>query len=308
MLKLSDININDLAGVDTQVLQDIGTLDKPGHESVLAAIKRRVNFTFAQDVAEAINKSVRFNQQTPQSFGYVGWKKVTMLPISATWSGALLSLPIDNYAYFNLLQVSFIAKTAAFVTIKVFDATIGNELYTKQINAAPGWNHVAVNELLGYTQFTSRFVVLIDRSNIELGVTQTSPTTGCYDCANNNYGDYFVSVNDINDINPSTISSDTGCIALKYSVDCDIEPFICENFSKFTAAYVYLLAIEIAHERLTSLRTNPSTAINVDGVAKEAQYNVEMYNRALATAVANLNFNESYCFSCNQKYKSIYSL
>lgn len=223
-----------------------------------------------------------------------------------------IKLRINNYPYleFFLSRVYLKLKDAVTTKIFIYDLMSDTKLDEIEITTIA---KIPTPLLVGKSyptlkQNTELFICF------DAGVSDTYETniskSGCYSCHNNSYTNRYIqftgaAIDESAEKIDSNIlsSSGTNGLSLEYSLNCSVEPFIC-NMGNFMAwSMLHKVGSEIMKEAIYGRRLNSIITIDRDK-------NIEMMNlyenefmASWGAFLNNIQTPTDICFNCNSRIK-----
>jgi hypothetical protein len=197
-------------------------------------------------------------------------------------------------------SVSIYSGSSYTTTLKILDAELETELYSRSSDLVAGWNSIPVND-----HFDANRIVVAFNASTEGSVKLEIPSTikYAYDGVSIS-GGYYTTASGIS----SWVETDNSYgLSVKYALRCRYDNLICSNVDLFAVPYWYLCGAEYMIERLTSERVNKFT---VD--RKQAEENLMWYEDkfkdTLKLAVDGIDLCHDSCVDCGGMYQIIESL
>lgn len=233
-------------------------------------------------------------------------RKKTMNPISGSFKGIKLEIKNRPYFKFSLSGISLNVDYAGVVNILVYDLITGNLLDTLPITAVSGQT-VRIQPNKEYSNNGQPLSLFIGY-NDQVTSLKTTIKSAC--CGQGQPGDSYFSSASIPTASQKIrenikSASDTGGLSLSYSVDCTIDPFLCNSARKFDWALVHKWGANLMAEAVRSRRLH--TLINVDKQDNQTlydAYNAE-YSASMNAILTNLAVPDDWCFKCNPRVKKV---
>ena len=233
-------------------------------------------------------------------------RKQLMPPIIANLKGIKLEIKNRPYFKFDLSGISLNVEFSGVVNIVVYDLITGNLLDTFPITAVSG-QMVRIQPNKEYSNNGQPLALFIGYEN-QVDSLKTTIKTSC--CGQSKPGESYFSSASIA-ISAQKIkeniksSNDTGGLSLSYSIDCTIEPFVCNSARKFDWALVHKWGANVMAEAVRSRRLH--TLINLDKADNQAlftDYQTE-YERTMSAILGNLSVPDDWCFKCNPSVRKV---
>jgi hypothetical protein len=316
---LSNLWINDLPGMSTELLDKIATTDQITYAGVWESIQRSAYEDFKFDIQNALYLSAeaQLDQvlfQTSKNF-VQNWQQIDPLPAAAEYRGVFVSIEGSKYLGLRVKQL-YIYNAGAVavqdVDLKIYQTQDAKLLWNDSVVLLPGMNYVPVNEVF-YSDF--------DKVNIALMVDCTE-----LDTLQGSFIDYGWNQMDIEcatrftylwrngwSIFPITAPLEYG-LGVDWSQDnsqsgiywdaellCSLDAFICGQREFLKMAYAYKLAYQVLWNKMLTQRGNYFAQSNKDITERNMATMDEKYKAMLATWARQLNLAaEGLCFNCEE--------
>lgn len=236
---------------------------------------------------------------------YADRKKI-MPPITGSFKGIKVEIKNRPYFKFSLSGISLNVEYSGSVNIVVYDLITGNLLDTLPITAASGQT-VRIQPNKEYSNNGQPLMLFIGYEN-QVSSLKTAIKSSC--CGQSQPGESFfssasISITDQKIRENIKHAPDTGGLSLSYSIDCTIEPFICNSARKFDWALVHKWGANVMAEALKSRRLHP--LINLDKADNKALYDdyQSEYTRSMNALLTNLAVPDDWCFKCNPSVRKV---
>lgn len=218
---------------------------------------------------------------------------------------------LKDYPYFafRLNTVSFFAHETKIIEVYVSDLITGQLLDTIDMSVISGQVvTVAVNKkYLSGNKPISLFIwtdsdITHNQANLSKG-----HCSGCTTTFTNEYAYLAYSETESDTILEANLSggSSTGGISINYSLECDLEPYLCSMAGTLGMPILYKSGVEIMDYIIHSKRKNNS--INVykeDHQALRDQFEME-YMASMKGIFDNMQTPKDVCFSCNSNIRFV---
>lgn len=307
----SNLYIQDLPGITLSVA-NLGMDDET--ISGLKLIESRI--THAQNaiishVRNQISDKIRFNSVIQNDS--IGYYRDNLRLVTAE-SGKLkgIRVKISQYPYMEFYISRLWLKLAANVTTKiyVYDLMTDTKLDEFDITTvAKTPVSVLVNK--GYLTNKQRLHLFI---GIDAGVADTYEAdfskANCSSCNGSDYTNKYVSfygasIDDSAQKLDQNVRGNSGTsgLSLEYSLNCSVEPFICNMGNILAWSLLHKAGAEIMKELIASRRLN--SIVNIDRGTNESlrdEYEAE-YMASMSGILNNLQLPNDICFRCNSKVR-----
>lgn len=307
----SGFYIQDLPGINLKVAN--AAIDGET-KSGLTLIQEKM--TFAQNVIVAHIKtqaSSKLRATSILSNETVGYYKDNLVSV-ATESGKLKGIKIkaNQFPYLEFFISKLYLKLSAAVTTNIYVYDLMNDTLLDTIpitTVAKTPTVVLLNK--GYLTNKQRLHLFI---GIDSDVASTYETnlmpSGCHSCNGGVYSNRYVSfsgasIGSAAQKIETNISSNSGTngLSIEYSLNCSIEPFVCNMGNQIAWALLHKTGAEIMKELIVSRRLN--SIVNIDKGTNESlrdEYEAE-YMASMSALLDNMKFPTDICFSCNSRIR-----
>lgn len=225
-----------------------------------------------------------------------------------------IEVRIIEYPYieFFLSQISlFIDKTGS-VDIKIFDLKQNKLLDTIPISATAG-EIVTIDVNKVYKTNKQVLDIFIGYDSTGINSYQTNlyginSVSGCRGCgAGRSYGNQFImfyprkisTAKSILNMNMESINSTSG-LSVTYSLNCNIEPFLCSIKNRMAMPALHRAGMEILRELQVSDRLSTVVVFQKKEIADTMLYFENEYKKGMNNVFANLQLPSDVCFKCNK--------
>jgi len=271
----SGFYINDLPGVELMNIDQIANDEQINFQGVFDEVQKRAIRRLDTDIKAKFAERWQIKTLTQSVQPIKDVDTATTFAPAAEYRGILKEFNNENanVVYSNLIVHSvqtvqiYSQNTQADVPVKVFDADLGDELFTTTANlVADTWVTVQVNQT-----FTARRIyICYDATNV------TSYSLN-YNLLEDNFCNCSSRIRGAtSDIPPATyvIGQEGYGLTAEMSTICSYEGLVCNNKEAFTQSLLYLLGMELMTERIYSSRLNRWTTIDLKS-AKELRKEFE---------------------------------
>lgn len=311
----SNLYIQDLPGITLSVA------NKATDEETISGLKMiEGRITHAQNaiiahVRNQLADKIRVNSIIQNDS--IGYYRENLKVVSAE-SGKLkgIRIKITQYPYMELFISRIWLKLASSVTTKVYvyDLMTDTKLDEFDITTvAKTPISVLINK--AYLTNKQRLHLFI---GIDAGVADTYETnlhkSNCYSCGDDFSSRYLsiygASINSADQKLDSNVRSNSGTngLSLEYSLNCSVEPFICNMGNILAWPFLHKAGAEIMKELIASRRQN--SVINIDRGTNESlrdEYEAE-FMASMSGIMNNLQIPNDVCFRCNSKIRKTFSI
>jgi len=284
--------LNDLPGITTEKLEDIS--DQTDHYEPRLAwddIYNRSTRLMENDIKSAMKKY--YKNYSYIKDGITGRIDIrnTNFAAEAFYSGWFFDLTgLNENLLLTIDTVSINVITGTSLTVKIFDAITGDQLFTEDftvtaglntyriLNNIPLWKHRQI--FIGYdaTTITAKQV---ERFDIDLGE------------ASANHVSTSASV-----VKANITSANTGLI-ITYNVGCSIDNFVCQRVDLFKDPFLYKLGIEFCNEHIYSDRINRFTLMEKEDAMALREEFIVTYKELLDNIFMDIKIHDrDECFEC----------
>jgi len=225
-----------------------------------------------------------------------------------------IKVKIDQYKYFsfNLNSIKLKIDYTGVIPIYVYDLVTGNLLDTFNADSVAGeYSTVICNKNYFVNNQKLQLLIAVDSS---LGNSHATDLTGdgnsCGACNYSNYSNDFLTFTGAKIPSASAkISSNienitgTNGISIDYSLNCAIEPFICQMGSLLSWSILHKAGAEIMKEMVYSKRLN--SVILIDRADNKELMDIfeAEYMASLKSILENIVIPNDICFDCNRKLR-----
>jgi len=285
--------INDLPGITTQKLEDIG--DQEDHYEPRLAwedILDRASRKFEDDVKTRMMPYFKnYSYKGHSITGQIDVDNIT-LATEAFYSGWWFDLAnMDENLSLVLETANIHIVSGSNFEIKVFDAITGETLNTIGYAATLGLNEYRILVKLPLWKYRKIFV----------GYDANAISVKQVDRFDRNLG--TVSANHVSktaSVTEGNITSSNTGLMLTYNVECSVDNFICQRIDLFKNPILYKHGIEFCNEQIYSDRINRWTLLNVEE-AKDLKENllVPEYEQMMDNIFRDIRVRDrGECFEC----------
>jgi len=316
----SGVYINDLAGVDLRIIDEIANEEQVNFSGVWDEVQTRALNRFQTDVIAGLSKKYRLKMVT-QSVEVGKDINTGSTTASATqMRGFTLELlfPEENWYMNSNMQSVYVQRLMLYLpaptnlNIKIYDLDLGTTLYTKALTGVAGWNEWNVNQTMtGNRLFFAYDATAVN--SVELDITEFQAYDWFCNCGGLIRGAYSTVAAPTTIVNENTFN--TYGLSGIFGVKCTYDKLVCNNKELFTQALLYCLGIELMTEVIYSPRMNRWTTTDKTKAKMlrqeyEAKYKggtiddsgiVMGYSGELSTVLDSIQLNkQDCCLECNQ--------
>jgi hypothetical protein len=248
----------------------------------------------------------------------VGFYKTNLTVVPAE-AGMLKGIVIkaDQYQYLELFISKIYLKLSEVVTtnIVVYDLMSDTLLDTIEITTvAKVPTAVLVNK--SYLSKKQKLHLFIGIDSSVANTYETNLTSaGCISCTGGKYSNRYVTfsggqIDSASQKIDSNISSNSGTngLSLEYSLNCSIEPFLCNMGNQIAWPLLHKAGAEIMKELISSRRLN--SIVNIDKSTNEElrdEFEAE-YMASMSALLNNIKTPNDICFNCNSKVRKVVAI
>ena len=285
----SGIFLNELPGITTEQFdlsrsQEIAAIAKEWESLENKAIRN-----FESDLKYHLRKYFKNHSViTSNTTGYINEK--VLVGHGNVYSGVLIDLYNQSpNLKVSIENVKINLVSADTFNVKIFDANLGTELFTKEVDGVAGLNTVKINKEFAVYDYNRIFVAY-----------DTVTPYRMYDIlAPWSVGSYSVLTTSqviIGNLNPEA----TG-LSVNYSVKCGIDEFVCNRLSLFQESFIYRLGLEFLRTSKYSDRINRYTLLGKERRDDMMADFTEQYKESIEAAFQDLKVDDDgICFICNK--------
>jgi hypothetical protein len=304
----SGLWIQDLEGINLSVANAA-----TDNETISGITLIEEKITFAQNAIAATIRNQMASKVRAGSIlqnDTVGFYRDNLRVVSAE-AGKLkgIRVKITNHSYleFFLSRLFLKLEDAVTTNVYVYDLLSDTLLDTISITTvAKKATPVLVNKSYLTNKQRLHLFICYDSS-----VSDTYETTlnnaSCSNCTGSDYSNKYISFSGCSmdssdqkiDSNLTSISGSNG-MSLEYSLNCSIEPFICNMGNQLAWPLLHKVGAEIMKELIASRRLN--SVVTIDKATNEMlrdKFEAE-YMASMSAILDNMKLPTDICFKCNQ--------
>lgn len=303
----SELLINDLPGYPTKAFELLTNQDAITAEKVWQKLQRRAKQSIKSDIEAALSN--RFHVRTiVDNITTSYWKDPhTFNNLENELKGVYISL-IDSEnlsVYVESVEVYSAAFEVDFIYI--YDLERGELLdsipYTFNTS---GFFTIEINKSYSARKLfvcydSSILSSYVTRPNGEEYYKNICEPCGCQ--ATNSTPGYIDKADD--KVFSNFFARAGSGIRVKYSLQCSLDNWICQNANRAANAYLYLLGLEIATEIMSSDRVNEVTLMHEDKLDAFAAYCDSGYKKELKNLSQGTQIKDPVCMPCGATVKKI---
>jgi hypothetical protein len=319
----SDIYLNELPGMSTELVHEIATDEELNYVGVWADVQNRAFRRFKNDLINSLFdfKYADFKSITYQTKRLLKSQRNPInIPADGEWRGVYFTLPESRYTDFRVNEVYLFSQTAGPITttMKVWDMNDGTELLSKTITIIQGLNVIPISQVFDLKYRVFELFVGIDCTNIITIETlndyyywYNSQDQACGSVCRAGFGGYAYG---FLQVIPSSLDitlpvsydnlNKTGLgkgVVVSAEILCSIDQFICENKHHFQQSLVYLLGAEMLMQKMATYRLNYFASTNLELTNNlrldfEGKYASNLKRESRSVPLQG----QSICFSCEE--------
>lgn len=299
------IYVDDLPGIDRQVLQDIAGPEQESFAGVWQRIEARSLLAFWTGIQSAIGPELRLNESV--YWGEAGFfrEPLSLHPFGAQWRGISFELCHSSLTELRVVSARLYAPVATQIDLKVFDLHTGTEIDSLPWSLEEGWNTLTIDKTYVANPRHQRLFIAYDGEQLQSAKSWVNPSCECADWLNcDEIGLLYVRGGVIDKTQPVTYnylgeSGDTYGLHLEFDLRCGLERYICRNRDRYALSLRYMMASEVMRERLSSRRINSATAVNRENVEAMRDDYYKQYMEQLKQTVEALPLPLDICIECD---------
>ncbi len=247
--------------------------------------------------------------------GYYKDNLPTLAADATKYRGITTRITQYPYISFHIGEVSLFTQATGSIDVLIYDVLENKLLDTIAVTTVAG---EVSSEVVNKTYYSKKQILqiafLYDASNAAYE-SDLSKTVGCRTC-NKYYSDGFcqfqaVEFEQANPIIRSNIQSPTGGTAglsVQYSLNCDIEPFICSIKNQLANAFLYKCGVNFMREWINSHRINATNKISLETLDERQQYYMGQYSDLMNNLISGIDIPNDRCFKCSPSVKLVATL
>jgi len=283
--------INDLPGITTAKMEDVADIEEYQGSVIWDDIYNMSVRLMENDIKTSLRKYYR--NYSYRKNGNTGRIDITNTNVAAEgfysgWQFDLVGLNENLSMTFDTINVHVV--TGDSLTVKIWDAITGEELFTETFTVTIGFNAYRILQsiplwkhrvlFIGYDA-TLVTVKQVERFDISLGE------------ASANHVSTSASV-----VQSNITGANTGMM-LNYNIECSIDNFVCQRVDLFKDPFLYKLGIEFCNELLYSDRINRFTLMDRDDAMVLREEFITTYKSLLDNIFKDIHIHDrDECFEC----------
>jgi hypothetical protein len=307
----SGLYIQDLSGITLSVA-NAGI----GNETIsgIKLIQDKISFaqnailaTLRMQLANKIRVNSIINNDT------VGFYKENLTVVNLE-AGKLKGIVVkaNQYPYLEFYLSTIYLKLASAETtsVYVYDLMTNTLLDTIAVTTVARTPvAVTVNKAYQTKKQKLHLFICVDSSVANTYETNMG-TQNCSSCASGGYSNRYISfssgqIETADQKIDSNITSNTGTngLSINYSLNCSLEPFLCNMGNQIAWSLLHKVGAEIMDELIASRRLN--SIVTIDKATNELlreRYHNE-YMASMSALLANIKLPNDICFNCNSKIR-----
>jgi hypothetical protein len=278
--------INDIPGITTEHLQNIREESETYDDSeAWRVLYDRANNAFEWDLLVKMRKY--FKRSTvvdTTTTAYV--KSSDTIGREATKIGWLFDMwdkSPNLKINFNSVQLNL--ASAQDVTVYIYDATTGKELYSQTFTGVSGFNEFFIGQSYSFRDY--RYLFVAYGGEIDAYKMQVLGVAGAYTKKGNH---------------PTRLGAavDIG-MSVTYNVKCSVDNFICQRLELFLEPFLYKLAVMFFEESRNSARINRWTLLDTENQMQRHAELKDAYEEKLSGLLSAMEVpQDDHCFHCNK--------
>jgi hypothetical protein len=304
----SGLWIQDLEGINLSVAN--AAID---NETISGIKLIEEKITFAQNAIAATLRNQLANKVRIQSIlqnDTVGYYRDNLRVVSAE-AGKLkgIRVKVQKYPYleFFLSRIFLKLKDAVTTNVYVYDLLSNTLLDTIPVTtSARVATAVTVNKAYQTNRQRLHLFICFDSSVSDTYETNLL-SSDCASCYGHEYSNKYISfygglIGSGEDKIDSNVRSNSGTngISLEYTLNCSVEPFICNMGNQLAWPLLHKVGAELMKELLASRRLNSVVVIDKEkNVMLRDKFEAE-YMASMSAILDNMKLPNDVCFKCNQ--------
>lgn len=303
----SELLINDLPGYPTKAFELLTNQDAITAEKVWQKLQRRAKYSIKSDIEAALSN--RFQVRTIVDNITTGYWKDPQVQhdLTSELRGEYISLIDSDNLSVYIESVEVYANGTEDDSIYIYDLERGTLIESIDYTfASAGFYTVEINK--SYT--ARKLFVCYDGSVLQSNLTEQSGEgyfkNICEPCgctATRSMSGYIDKAD--TKLFSNMLFRQSSGIRVKYSLQCSLDNWICQNANRIANAYLYLLGVEIATEIMSSDRVNEVTLMHEDKLDAFVSYCHSGYEKELASLSKGAQIKDLVCMPCGSAIKKI---
>jgi len=310
-LYLEDINIT---------LEDAEAIKGERYASGEELLNRVIGFSqisflddFKKQLKQANQGRKVFTANSVLENGVAGYYKDNLPTLAAdatSYRGLSVRVEKYPYVYFHLAEVRLMTQVTGDIDVLVYDLIQNKLLDTITVSCIANEISTAViNKTYKTEKQNMQLAFIYDATNAAYK-SDLNKSTGCTSCSKtyNTGGCEFraVEFTQANPITRQNIKSPTGGTAglsIQYSLNCDIEPFICSIKNELALAFLYYVGVHFVRELMTSARINATTGIPPEELEDKMNWFMSRYEDSMNSLIDGITLPNDRCFKCEAQVR-----
>lgn len=222
-----------------------------------------------------------------------------------------IRVSLNQYPYLEFSPVKIYLKLSTVVTTDIFiyDLMTGELLDTLPITTVANTPTAIVINKSYFSQKQKLHLFICYNSSVSNTYETSVNKTSCSSC-NGSYSNRYISfsggeigVSDQKIFSNITSSTGTSGLSIEYSLNCSLEPFLCNMGNQIAWSLLHKVGSELMKELTASRRLN--SIINIDKGLNEVlqkEYEDE-YMASMSALLNNMKVPNDICFNCNSKVR-----
>jgi hypothetical protein len=242
----------------------------------------------------------------------VGFYKDNLVSVASEASklkGIRVCLNQYPYLEFSPVKIYLKLSTAVTTNILIYDLMTGELLDTEPITTVANTPTAIIINKSYFSQKQRLHLFICIDSSVSNTYETSINKTSCSSC-NGSYSNKYISFSggeigsaDQKIFSNITSSSGTNGLSIEYSLNCSLEPFLCNMGNQIAWPLLHKVGSEIMKELTASRRLN--SIINIDKGLNEIlqkEYEEE-YMASMSALLNNMKVPNDICFNCNSRVR-----
>jgi len=308
-IPISNLYVNDLTGL---TVKDADAAISVEYASGVRMIKDKIEFATSLLIQHVKNSATKFLSRSVIENVTIGIYKEKNTIASEVGKLKGIQFKLKQYPYFsfNLTAISFFANETKIINIYIYDLVTGQLLDTIPVSATSGQVvNVIVNKVY---KSSSKILNLFIATDSTISHNQADlykgHCGGCTDTFNHNYS--YLSYKEIGtglEVIESNLTGgqSTGGISFNYSLECDIEPFICSIAPSLAMPILYKTGVLLMDEFVYTKRQNAAMTVYKDNHAELKDMYEAEFQSSMNAILSNMIIPKDVCFTCNSSIRHV---
>lgn len=306
---VSDLYVNQLTGI---TIKDADAAISAEYASGVRMIKEKIEFATNLIIQHVKNSATKFLSRSIIENGTVGIfkEKNTIASVVGKLKGIQYKLKQYPYFSFNLGSISFFANETKNIDIYIYDLVTDKLLDTIPISTIKGQVVTVIVNKKYKSQSKQLNIFICTDSDIshnqaDLYKGHCGGCTNTFSCNYSNLTYREIGSNlEVIEANLSGGQS-TGGISFTYSLECDIEPFVCSLATSMAMPILYKTGVLLMEEFIYTKRQNAAMTVYKDNhVELRDMYEME-FERTMNAILNNMVIPKDICFTCNSSIRHV---